>query len=55
MTLSIIIVNYKSEQLIQEALASFLPESVVHPEIIIVEDFGDYLNFFSNKIGPGFS
>ncbi len=38
MKLSIIIVNYKSEQLILDALASFLTESSIQPEIIIVDN-----------------
>lgn len=38
MKLSIIIVNYKSEQLILDALASFLTESSIEPEIIIVDN-----------------
>ncbi|ULQ53785.1 glycosyltransferase family 2 protein [Flavihumibacter fluvii] len=42
MSLSIIIVNYKSEQLIIDSLQSFLPASVIDPEIIIVDnDSGD--------------
>ncbi|MBZ5856365.1 glycosyltransferase family 2 protein [Flavihumibacter profundi] len=38
MTLSIIIVNYKSEQLIFDALSSFLPGTTIDAEIIIVDN-----------------
>lgn len=38
MSLSIIIVNYRSEQLIKEALDSFLPGSLLDAEILIVDN-----------------
>jgi GT2 family glycosyltransferase len=41
LTLSIIIVNYKSEQLILDALQSFLPDTAIDPEIIIVNNSPD--------------
>jgi GT2 family glycosyltransferase len=41
LTLSIIIVNYRSEQLILDALQSFLPDTAIDPEIIIVNNSTD--------------
>jgi GT2 family glycosyltransferase len=43
LTLSIIIVNYKSEQLILDALQSFLPHTAIDPEIIIVNNSPDQM------------